>query len=203
MSESVGAAPCRGGQNGAVATAVYAAKSSRHVGRSARGLCPGVLRMRTPPFILVADDDLDSNFLFKHALSIVAPEVRASYLSDGRAALDLLQGKRPADNPEWGPPDLLLLDLKMPRTNGFEVLEFLRQNPPLRPRLVIVFTCSSHPDDIGLASHLGADHYLVKPMALEDLIELVRILVGYCYDGQRLVPGGTSRGVRGVPNILF
>ena len=69
-------------------------------------------------------------------------------------------------------PRLLLLDLKMPLMGGFEVLEWVRQQPGLRRLLVIVFTSSDQPQDINRAFDLGANSYLVKPNSFNQLKEI-------------------------------
>ena len=73
-------------------------------------------------------------------------------------------------------PGLVLLDLNLPYWSGFEVLEWIRQQPQLRRLPVVVFTSSSRPDDIARAYDAGANGYLVKPNALADLTNLVLAL---------------------------
>ena len=70
----------------------------------------------------------------------------------------------------------MLLDLNLPYWSGFEVLEWVRQQPQLRRLPVLVFTSSSRPDDIARAYDAGANAYLVKPNALADLTALALAL---------------------------
>jgi CheY-like chemotaxis protein len=79
----------------------------------------------------------------------------------------------------------MLLDLKMPRLNGFDVLGWLRQKPGLKRILVTVLTSSDHPQDVNQAYDLGANSYLVKPHGTSDLAELVRRVQGYWLESNR------------------
>jgi CheY-like chemotaxis protein len=98
-------------------------------------------------------------------------------VKDGKAAKDYLAGNGPfADRDAHPLPGLVLLDLNLPYWSGFEVLEWLRQQPQLRRLPVVVFTSSSRPDDIARAYDAGANGYVVKPNALADLTSLVRAL---------------------------
>ncbi len=73
-------------------------------------------------------------------------------------------------------PVLILLDLKMPRMNGFEFLRWLRNEPDLKKIIVVILTSSSESPDINRAYELGANSYLVKPVRFEDLIRIVKEL---------------------------
>jgi CheY-like chemotaxis protein len=99
---------------------------------------------------------------------------------DGLEAIEYLthQGKF-ADASRYSLPTLMLLDLKMPRKNGFETLEWLRQQPGLKRLVVVVLTSSSERADINRAYELGANSYLVKPGDFQALVELVSSLASY------------------------
>src|SRR5262249_7523580 len=71
-------------------------------------------------------------------------------------------------------PSLVLLDLKMPRMHGFEVLTWIRKHPLLKGMVVIVLTASNQASEINRAYELGANSYLVKPVELSSLVEMVR-----------------------------
>jgi len=83
-------------------------------------------------------------------------------------------------------PDLLLLDLKMPRLNGFDVLNWLRQKPGLRRLLVTILTSSDQPNDINRAYDLGANSYLLKPHGTNELTELVKRVQKYWFESNQL-----------------
>src|SRR5207237_9830473 len=84
-----------------------------------------------------------------------------------------------ADRSAHPMPQLPMLDLKRPRLNGFEVLHWLKTQPGLRRLLVIVFSSSADAGDINQAYDLGANSYLVKPHATEQLMELVNRVEKY------------------------
>ena len=93
-------------------------------------------------------------------------------VKDGKLAKDYLAGNEPFDDRQRHPlPGLVLLDLNLPYWSGFEVLEWIRQQPQLRRVPVVIFTSSNRPDDIARAYDAGANGYLVKPNALADLTE--------------------------------
>lgn len=111
--------------------------------------------------ILLVDDNEDHRFLTKRALAALRDElpVEPEVARDGQEALDRLLG--PQDD---ALPDLVLLDIKMPRKDGFEVLEALRANPRTRGLHVVMMTSSENAADVARATALGADGYLTKAM---------------------------------------
>jgi CheY-like chemotaxis protein len=101
-------------------------------------------------------------------------------VSDGEEAVAYLKGEgKYADRYEYPLPSLLLLDLKMPRKNGFEVLEWIREQPGLRRLRVVVLTTSDAPDDIDRAYELGANAFMVKPLERGQFLELTNAIKGY------------------------
>jgi CheY-like chemotaxis protein len=126
--------------------------------------------------LLAEDDDNDAFFVeraFKH-VQIANPLYR---VKDGEEAIAYLRGDgEHADRELFPVPNLLLLDLKMPRKNGFEVIAWLRQQPGLRRLPVIVLTSSREDPDVNRAYELGANTYLVKPVKFEGLVEMMKAL---------------------------
>ena len=102
------------------------------------------------------------------------------FVRDGQEAIDYLLGQGQFANRSTYPgPSLLLLDLKMPRKNGFEVLEWIRQQPGLRALRVVVLTSSDHIPDVNRAYQLGANSFLVKPVDFPHFVEMTDALKGY------------------------
>ena len=121
--------------------------------------------------VLVVDDDDDDLFNFQRAAAKAGLANPIVCLRNGEEAVEYLNGVAAGDGRDE--PIVVILDLKMPRMSGFEVLEWLRQQPGLRRLPVIVFTSSSQDPDIQGAYELGANSYLVKPVSFGALVEMM------------------------------
>jgi DNA-binding response OmpR family regulator len=88
---------------------------------------------------------------------------------DGEAAMASLLAE---------PPNLMILDLMLPRRNGFEVLKMVRSHPALAALPVLVLTAKGQPQDRRLAEQIGADVFMTKPFSNRDIVDEVRRLVG-------------------------
>ena len=130
--------------------------------------------------ILHVEDDPNDILLVQRALKkTTAPAIILS-VSDGDRALSYLSGSQDYANREKFPfPHLVLLDLKMPRKSGMEVLAWIRDQPALKRLLVVVFTSSKHDQDINRAYELGANSYLVKPVGFEELVTTMKEIHHY------------------------
>jgi CheY-like chemotaxis protein len=132
--------------------------------------------VKVPVILLVEDDENDVFFIqraFQQA-NIGNPWKRAR---DGEEAISYLRGDPPfADRDKFPAPQLMLLDLKMPRKNGFEVLQWVRQQPGLKRLPIVVLTSSREDPDVNRAYDLGANTYLVKPVKFEGLAEMIKTL---------------------------
>ena len=130
--------------------------------------------------VLVAEDDPSDVYLLKRAFAEADLPATLHVVRDGQEAIDYLEGQEGYSDRNAHPlPDLMLLDLKMPRLNGFDVLNWLRQQPGLKRLLVTVLTSSNESVDINRAYDLGANSYLVKPHGTNDLAELIRRVHNY------------------------
>jgi CheY-like chemotaxis protein len=124
--------------------------------------------------ILVAEDDLTDAYFFQRAFKRAGIPVTLHFVRDGKEVLGYLQGEGQfADRAAHPLPQLLLLDLKMPRLDGFEVLEWVRKQPEFNDLQLVIFSSSGEPKDINRAYGLGANWYLVKPHSMEELNALV------------------------------
>jgi CheY-like chemotaxis protein len=130
--------------------------------------------------ILLAEDDEDDILLVRTAFKEAGITSPLHVVRDGDEAIAYLKGVgRYSNRAEFPLPSLLLLDLKMPRTNGFEVLQWIRSDPDLRALRVVVLTSSEELCDVNEAYHLGANSFLVKPKDFENFITLFEALHSY------------------------
>jgi CheY-like chemotaxis protein len=101
-------------------------------------------------------------------------------VENGEQAIAYLKGEgKYASREEYPLPSLLLLDLKMPRKNGFDVLEWIRQQPGLGSLRVVVLTSSDEIRDVNRAYQLGANSFLVKPLDFSEFVRMTEALKGY------------------------
>lgn len=129
--------------------------------------------------ILHVEDDPNDTLLLEHACRKAGVIFDLQAVSDGDQAMAYLRGINAySDRAKHPMPRLILLDLKMPRVSGFDVLAWLRSEDGLRELPVVVLTSSNHDADVKRAYELGAKSYLVKPVGFEALVELVRTLPG-------------------------
>ena len=140
--------------------------------------------------ILLAEDNSDDVLLISMALKKAGSLNRLLVVSDGEQALDYLKGEgRFADRTQFPFPELVMLDLKMPRLSGFEVLTWLRQQPQGKDLPVIIITTSCYSADITQAYALGASSFLTKPTVFEHFVAEMKALCD-CWLGDA---GGTQR----------
>ena len=118
--------------------------------------------------ILLADDDADDCLFFKEAINTLIPATNFSAVHDGDQLMQLLT------NETGRLPDVLFLDLNMPRKNGFECLTEIKQHKKLKNLPVVIFSTSSAYDNINVLFKTGADVYIRKPSNFEQLVQLIK-----------------------------
>jgi len=127
--------------------------------------------------ILQVEDDANDVFLLQRAFREVAVANPVRVATDGQMAVDYLAGAGTyANRAEFPLPGLVLLDLKLPRRSGREVLEWIRARPAFRRIIVIVFTAAEYVGDVGLAYDLGANAFLLKPNEFSQYAAIARLL---------------------------
>ena len=130
--------------------------------------------------ILLAEDSEDDILLIRKAFAKAYINNPLQVVRDGAEAIAYLKGEGKYFNrAEYPLPDLILLDLKMPEVDGFEVLKWIRQQPELKRLRVIVLTASDHIRDVNIAYQLGANSFLVKPLDFENFVQMSQFLSGY------------------------
>jgi CheY-like chemotaxis protein len=136
--------------------------------------------MEQHPTILLAEDDEDDVVLIRRAVEKARLLNPLQIVRDGEEALEYLAGEgRFADRTSYPLPFLLLLDLHMPKQNGFDVLCWIRQRPELRRMKIAVLTSSSDEHDYAKAMQLGANSYFRKPGSLEEFVHLMLRIHGH------------------------
>lgn len=124
--------------------------------------------------ILLADDDEDDRLLTRDAMEECGFETELRVVEDGEELLDYLRGDGKYSGVDARPrPNLILLDLNMPRKDGRQALTELKSDPQLRAIPVVVFTTSSSPEDIAQSYDRGASSYLTKPTTFAALVEMM------------------------------
>ena len=130
--------------------------------------------------ILLAEDDPNDAKLIRRALVKARCANPVETVSDGELAIAYLSGATPYEDRQRYPlPILMLLDLKMPKKNGFDVLQWIRSQPKLKRLPVVVLTSSSVPQDVNRAYEAGANSYLVKPVDTEALVDMLKTIELY------------------------
>ncbi|MDI1484185.1 response regulator [Polyangium sp. y55x31] len=130
--------------------------------------------------VLVVEDDSTDVLMIRRAFKKAQLVNPLHIVDNGDTAVEYLAGRTPYDDRGAYPlPALILLDLKLPRRSGLEVLEWLRQQPGLKRLPVVVLTSSMESNDVRKAYDLGCNSYLVKPVNFEGLLDAVKALGVY------------------------
>lgn len=130
--------------------------------------------------ILQVEDEANDVFLLQRAFREADITNPVQVASDGQMAIDYLNGTGTfANRVKYPMPGLILLDLKLPRRSGREVLQWLRSQPGLNRIIIIVFTSAQYVGDVGLAYELGASSFIIKPVDFTQYLEIARLLKGW------------------------
>lgn len=139
--------------------------------------------------ILMADDDMDDCLLLKEAVAEAGLPHRICFVSDGEELLDYVYGLGKYETPGSAPrPNLILLDLNMPRKGGRQVLQQLKRDRRLQRVPVVVLTSSMAEDDIGYCYDAGASSYIPKPASFQGWVDLITTLNKYWFELVKLPP---------------
>ncbi|HEV2394061.1 MAG TPA: response regulator [Verrucomicrobiae bacterium] len=127
--------------------------------------------------VLYVEDEENDVFFMRRSFDRAGLEGTLQVVLDGQAAIDYLAGNGPFANRQEHPlPEVVLLDLNLPMISGFQVLNWIRNQPQLRDLPVVVFSSSARPEDQKLAQELGADDYFEKPGSGFDFGRVVKAL---------------------------
>lgn len=133
--------------------------------------------------ILIAEDDEDDRMLTQKAFENSSLINRLMFVSNGEELMDYLNRKGVYSDKALYPwPDLILLDLNMPRKNGREALKEIKENPELRRIPVIILTTSKEQEDIVRSYDLGVNSYITKPVTFDGLVRVLQEMSNYWFE---------------------
>ena len=137
--------------------------------------------------VLMAEDDADDRLLAKDAMAESGASVEMRFIENGAELMDYLLRRNQFADPASSPrPDLVLLDLNMPKKDGREVLAEIKTNKELRQIPVVVLTTSTAETDLRASYYLGANSYVVKPASYDALVKMMGALSNYWMNIVRL-----------------
>ena len=150
------------------------------IGSDVAGMQPG-------PTILIAENESDHRFVLKRVFRTVGLDVRLRFVNDGEEMLDYLERSGASADAELFPwPDIVLIDLHMPRRDGISTLQEIRSRETLRTVPAIIFSSSDQPHHIDRAYASGANAYLVKVGDFEQLVTHLQGMVAFWLHVARL-----------------
>lgn len=135
---------------------------------------------KTTGFILLAEDDDDHTLLINDAFEEAGSDKRLERVRDGEELMDfLLHRGSYRDAKESSVPDLILLDLNLPKKDGRKVLKEIKSDPNLSHIPVIVLTCSSNEEDVVETYALGGNSFIRKPARFDQFVDIFKSLKKY------------------------
>lgn len=146
-----------------------------------------------PITILMADDDADDRMMTKEAFeeNHLANDLR--FVQNGVELMDYLNRRGQYSDPSTSPrPGLILLDLNMPKKDGREALEEIKQDPSLSSIPVVVLTTSKEEEDIHRSYQLHVNSYITKPVTFEALVGVVKAISKYWLEIVQLPQDGNG-----------
>jgi CheY-like chemotaxis protein len=132
--------------------------------------------------ILMADDDHDDCLLVREAFTEARISNDLRFVHDGKELLDYLYHQGSFTRGKAPRPGLILLDLNMPRVDGRQALNRIKNDPDLKRIPVVILTTSREDQDILKSYNLGANSYITKPVTFEGLIEVMKELKRYWFE---------------------
>jgi two-component system response regulator len=141
-------------------------------------------------WILLVEDDADHRTLVREVLRRMAPDIPIHEAMDGAEAMSWMRQR--IGNPSSMPGGVVILDLGLPRISGFQVLEWMREMPPLAHVPVVVLTASENPMDADHAFNLGARGYFQKPADFRQYQQIFERVFHLAADARISSDGGTS-----------
>jgi CheY-like chemotaxis protein len=132
-----------------------------------------------PKNIFLADDDTDDCILFEDALREICNQSQLTTANDGIELMALLER-------DAAPPDVIFLDLNMPRKNGFECLSEIRERAHLRNIPIVIFSTTAQPEAVNNVYENGASCFVCKPNTFQQLKTTIRHILSINWEGEEL-----------------
>jgi CheY-like chemotaxis protein len=137
----------------------------------------------SPLCLLIADDDENDYVLLNCAARRAQLPAQLCWVKDGLELLEYLRGQGCyRDSANYPKPAVVLLDLNMPRKNGRDTLQEIRQDPGLRSLPVVIFTTSKSTEEIQFTYEAGANSFITKPPEFQHLVEIMEVLKRYWFE---------------------
>jgi CheY-like chemotaxis protein len=136
--------------------------------------------------ILMADDDQDDRMLAKEAFEENRLINSLSFVSDGEELIEYLTYSGRYQDAVHLKPDIILLDINMPRKNGIEALKEIKENPSLKSIPVVMLTTSNAEEDVVKSYDLGVSSFITKPVSFDALVKTVAEFSNYWFKIVRL-----------------
>jgi CheY-like chemotaxis protein len=133
-------------------------------------------------FILIAEDDADDRFLLQTAFDEKGYTDKIEFVENGVELFKYLDNISKKNRDEVSYPGFILMDLNMPKKNGREALQELKQHPIYKSIPVIVYTTTKNEQEIRRCYELGANSYVVKPARFEALLKVVEDIRSYWFN---------------------
>lgn len=135
------------------------------------------------PLILMADDDLDDVMMTEKAFKEAKLLNTFMAVHDGEELLQYLNNEDPfSDTSKYPKPGLILLDLNMPKLDGREALQLIKEDPKLKLIPIVVLTTSKAEEDVYKTYDLGVNSYITKPITFEGLVNVIKPLCQYWFE---------------------
>jgi len=133
--------------------------------------------------VLIAEDDFDDRLLLEMAFHAFENTCDIRFVVDGEELMEYLNRMGPYADPRSSPrPELILLDLNMPKKNGHQALVEIKKNPDLKNIPIAIWTTSGSEKDILFCRKTGADQFLTKPSSFEDVVAAMKMLMSLYAD---------------------
>ena len=132
--------------------------------------------------IHMAEDDEDDRLMFKEAMEEARVSNKITFSVDGQDLVEFLRREGKYEGLTDPLPDLILLDLNMPRKDGREALQEIKSDPALRRIPIVILTTSKAEEDIHSTYDVGANSFISKPVSFEGLVDAIKSMTNYWID---------------------